>query len=284
MLQSGQPYSIVDYSGAVGSIYYSINDGITNPIVPLAPGCTPENAMTGAIGSNFAFPALKSDCFTLPLLAPGELERCDSSRRPVRDQFHSRRRQRNIFRQSWQKLADISIVKQTKITERFICEYSFDVFNLTNIPASTSRSTTLIRTWLSTNFPSPDPRRTHDHALASGCVTGATMFVRPHGLGRLRKDDRQRAGNSDVAQVAVLVSVLATRDGDPLPPSLPLPLFFMVAVQQAGFIARGMRFRALEGHGLRLNRRRRERSPSSRRSEELCLLHAAREMGTATSR
>ena len=35
VIQSGQPYSVVDYSGAVGSIFYGVNDGITNPIVPL---------------------------------------------------------------------------------------------------------------------------------------------------------------------------------------------------------------------------------------------------------
>ena len=42
VLQSGQPYSVIDFSGAVGSIYYSTADGITNPIVPLANGCTAE--------------------------------------------------------------------------------------------------------------------------------------------------------------------------------------------------------------------------------------------------
>src|SRR3984885_10847234 len=50
VLQSGQPYSIIDYTGAVGSIYYSVFDGITNPGVPLAPGCTAKNALTGASG------------------------------------------------------------------------------------------------------------------------------------------------------------------------------------------------------------------------------------------
>ena len=35
VLQSGQPFSVVDFSGAVGSLYYSVYDGITNPIVPL---------------------------------------------------------------------------------------------------------------------------------------------------------------------------------------------------------------------------------------------------------
>ena len=40
--------------------------------------------------------------------------------------------QRNIFRQPWQRRADISIVKTTQITERVTLRYTFDVFNLTN--------------------------------------------------------------------------------------------------------------------------------------------------------
>ena len=62
ILQSGQPYSMVDYSGAVGSVFYSISDGITNPIVPLElAGCTPQNALTGANGATPGQPALKAD-------------------------------------------------------------------------------------------------------------------------------------------------------------------------------------------------------------------------------
>ena len=77
ILQSGQPYSIIDYTGAVGSIFGSTNNGITNPIVPLAPGCTPKNALTGLVGAygtaQNAQYALKANCFTLPLLQPGDL-------------------------------------------------------------------------------------------------------------------------------------------------------------------------------------------------------------------
>src|SRR5208283_3238873 len=40
--------------------------------------------------------------------------------------------ERNDFRQAWQKRADISIVKDLKITERFTLKYTLDVFNLTN--------------------------------------------------------------------------------------------------------------------------------------------------------
>jgi hypothetical protein len=43
--------------------------------------------------------------------------------------------QRNIFRQPWQKRADISLVKLTQVTERVTLKYSFDVYNLTNRPS-----------------------------------------------------------------------------------------------------------------------------------------------------
>jgi hypothetical protein len=127
--QSGQPYSIVDYTGAVGSIFYSVYDGITNPIVPLAPGCTPKNAVTGSSGA-FGTPALKSSCFTLPLLQPGDL----GGAIPAGDLYETNftNGQRNIFRQSWQKDTDISFVKVTQFTERYSLKYSFDIFNLTN--------------------------------------------------------------------------------------------------------------------------------------------------------
>jgi hypothetical protein len=129
VVQSGQPYSIIDYTGAVGSIFYSVYDGITNPIVPLAPGCTPKNAVTGASGAS-STPALKSSCFTLPLLNPGDLGGAIPTNDPFETNFTSG--QRNIFRQAWQKRADISFVKVTQLTERYSLKYSVDIFNLTN--------------------------------------------------------------------------------------------------------------------------------------------------------
>jgi hypothetical protein len=130
VIQSGQPYSIIDYSGAVGSIYFGTSDGITNPVVPLAPGCTPKNALTGQVGAAPNTTALKAQCFTLPLLSPGDL----GGAIPAGDTFETdfTSGQRNIFRQSWQREADISLVKMTQFTERLSVRYSFDVFNLTN--------------------------------------------------------------------------------------------------------------------------------------------------------
>jgi hypothetical protein len=130
VLQSGQPYSVVDYSGAVGSIFYGVNDGITNPVVPLS-GCTPQQALTGASGATPGFPALKASCFGLPLLSPGALNGAIPGNDPYETNFIDHG-ERNIFRQAWQRRADISLSKTTQITERSSLRFTFDVFNLTN--------------------------------------------------------------------------------------------------------------------------------------------------------
>ncbi len=168
VIQSGQPYSIVDYSGAVGSIYYSTFDGITNPIVPLAPGCTPQNAKTGASGAftnGTGQPALKASCFTVPLLAPGDL----GGAIPAGDDFETNftSGQRNIFRQSYQKRSDASLVKDFSVTERYKFRYTFDVFNLTN----------------TTSFDIPGQIVTQNPGYTPAPTQGADLYAPPTGLG-----------------------------------------------------------------------------------------------------
>jgi hypothetical protein len=101
--------------------------------VPLAAGCTPKSAKTGASGafsdsSGNNIPALKSSCFTLPLIPAGTMGT------PGNDSYETAftAGQRNIFRQSAQKRTDISLVKELKVKERYALRYTFDVFNLTN--------------------------------------------------------------------------------------------------------------------------------------------------------
>ena len=130
VIQSGQPYSVVDYSGAVGSIFYGVNDGITNPIVPLV-SCSPKQALTGASGATPGFPALDASCFGLPLLSEGAFNGAIPSNDPYETNFIDHG-QRNIFRQSWQKRADISVSKVTQITERLTSKFTLDIFNVTN--------------------------------------------------------------------------------------------------------------------------------------------------------
>jgi len=133
VLQSGQPYSIIDFSGAIASIYYSTFDGITNPIVPLAKGCTAKSAMTGHSGAFYVSngeTALNPACFTLPLLPAGGLGGAIPTSDPYETGFTTG--QRNIFRQAFQKRADASLVKITNFNERYSLKYTFDVYNLTN--------------------------------------------------------------------------------------------------------------------------------------------------------
>ena len=136
-MQSGQPYSVIDFSGAVGSIFYGTSDGITNPIVPLSSSCTPKQARLNNSGA-YGPAALNPDCFTLPLLAPGASVNGLAGAIPSNDPYETNfvtSGQRNIFRQTWQKRMDLSIVKMTKLTERVSLRYSFDIFNLTNTPS-----------------------------------------------------------------------------------------------------------------------------------------------------
>jgi hypothetical protein len=132
VLQSGQPYSVIDFSGAVGSIYYGVSDGITNPIVPLDYSrCSPKSAKTGhsgAFGPNDL--ALNAGCFYVPVIPAGGLNGAVPTSDPYETNFTTG--QRNIFRQAFQKRADASLVKMTNFGERYSLKYTFDVFNLTN--------------------------------------------------------------------------------------------------------------------------------------------------------
>ena len=56
--ESGQPYSVYDYSGSVASLYYGTSNYIGNPIVPLAPGVTAKQA---AHRARIALRALRRD-------------------------------------------------------------------------------------------------------------------------------------------------------------------------------------------------------------------------------
>ena len=62
--ESGQPYSVYDFSGSVGSLFFGTSDYIGNPIVPLKPGVTPAQAkMQGTLGVNAANPVLNAADF-----------------------------------------------------------------------------------------------------------------------------------------------------------------------------------------------------------------------------
>ncbi len=77
--------------------------------------------------------ALNAACFTIPLLAPDALGAAIPSNDPYEANFTTG--QRNIFRQAWQRRMDVSLVKNTSLSERMNLKFSFDVFNITNTPS-----------------------------------------------------------------------------------------------------------------------------------------------------
>ncbi len=184
IFQSGQPFSVIDYSGAVGSLYYGVSDGITNPIVPLASGCTPKSAVTGNNGATPGLPALNAACFTIPLLAPGSLNGAIPTNDPYETGFTTG--QRNIFRQSWQKRMDVSIVKLTSLTERFKLKYSFDVFNVFNTPSFDVPIDDVTQNQYYDGFPVAGTTP----VLPTGCGTSSEssgFYNCPFGLGNVNK-------------------------------------------------------------------------------------------------
>jgi hypothetical protein len=131
ILESGQPYNLYDFSGTIGSLYYSYNDYLTNPVLPLAPGVTPRPALTGHSGSNLSLPAFNPSAFALPLIAAG------TNGVPLGDNTESGFASggRNIFRGDFQKRADLSFIKETIFHERYTLRLGMNVFNITNTPS-----------------------------------------------------------------------------------------------------------------------------------------------------
>jgi hypothetical protein len=129
--QSGQPYSVYDYSGSAASLYYSSEDEITNPIVPLAPGVTAKQAqLQGTTGVNAGKPVLNPAAFAPQFLTPGQ----DGV--PAGDTGESvfGTTGRNLFRGPFGVTVNTSLGKQFQLNERFRLRFAFDAFNLFNHP------------------------------------------------------------------------------------------------------------------------------------------------------
>lgn len=139
-LESGQPYSAYDFTGAVGSLFYSVNDFITNPILPLKPGVTPQSTQTTVNGA----PGLIATNFALPYAAPGGAQGVPPCG-PTADGFSNNycdsvetgygATGRNIFRGPFQSQVNLTLFKDIKFSERWQLRYQADFFNLLNTPS-----------------------------------------------------------------------------------------------------------------------------------------------------
>jgi len=134
--QSGQPYSVYDYSGSVGSLYFGTDVELINPIVPLAPGVTAKQAeLQGTTGVNAGKPVLNVNDFAPQFVAPGTngVPPCNASGCDIYESLFGSTG-RNIFRGPFQVRFDATLRKEFQIGERARLRLNFDAFNLFNHP------------------------------------------------------------------------------------------------------------------------------------------------------
>jgi Carboxypeptidase regulatory-like domain len=137
--QSGQPYSLYEFYGAVGSIKFGDFPTLMNPVLGIKNPRNPKSAYTGnkgdvrGPGGSF-IPAIDPSQVAINYIAPGDMGVPISTGSDPQDIYETdfAPPQRNIFRQSAQKQLNISLRKQFKLTERFNVQYEFNVFNVTN--------------------------------------------------------------------------------------------------------------------------------------------------------
>ncbi|WP_263354573.1 TonB-dependent receptor [Acidicapsa acidisoli] len=139
ILQSGEPYSLYEFYGAVASIYYGNFPNLLNPVLGIKNPGNPHAALTGHSGAGRSglnyIPTIDPSQLAINYLNPGQdgIPPCTSSE-PCDgyETDYAPGNQRNIFRQAAQKRADISLRKTFHIWENLSAQYEFNVFNLTN--------------------------------------------------------------------------------------------------------------------------------------------------------
>jgi hypothetical protein len=134
--QSGQPYSVYDYSGAAASLLYGTFDEVGNPIIPLAPGVSNSQAkLQGTLGVNPSNPVLNAADFVPQYLAPGQdgVPPCDATGCDIWNTLFGTTG-RNTFRGPFQVRFDVTLARQFAIGERFKLRFEADAFNLFNHP------------------------------------------------------------------------------------------------------------------------------------------------------
>ncbi len=138
--QSGQPYSLYEFYGASGSLYVGNYPNLMNPVLPIKNPANPKAALTGNKGSSRGvggdyIPTIDPTQIAINYLSPGEKGIPVSTGNDPQDIYETDfapSDQRNIFRQAFQKRADISFRKNFQVNDRIGVLYAFNVFNIFN--------------------------------------------------------------------------------------------------------------------------------------------------------
>jgi hypothetical protein len=139
IIQSGEPYSLYEFYGAVGSILFGDYPNLLNPVLGVKNPANPHSAYTGnkgdVRGSGGSYmPAIDPSQISINYLQPGTDGIPVSTGSDPQDIYETdfAPPQRNIFRQASQFQVNLSLRKQFKVNDRFSIQYEFNVFNITN--------------------------------------------------------------------------------------------------------------------------------------------------------
>jgi hypothetical protein len=144
VVQSGEPYSLYEFYGAVGSAYFGNFPTLMNPVLPIAnPKAAKTSGLTGNPGDfrgtgGEYIPTVNPDDIAINYIAPGNkgvptaAQGNEGDPVDIYETDFSPGNQRNIFRQAMQKRLDISFRKNFHVSNRVTIQYEFNIFNLFN--------------------------------------------------------------------------------------------------------------------------------------------------------
>ncbi len=144
IVQSGEPYSLYEFYGAVGSISFGDYPNLINPVLPIKdPKLAKSAALTGNPGdfrgpNGSYIPTIDPSEIAINYVTPGTngvpsaAQSGPTDPTDIYETNFAPVNQRNIFRQAMQKRLDISIHKTFHATERIALLYEFNVFNVFN--------------------------------------------------------------------------------------------------------------------------------------------------------
>ncbi|HEU5352352.1 MAG TPA: carboxypeptidase regulatory-like domain-containing protein [Terracidiphilus sp.] len=138
-LQSGEPWSLYEFYGAVGSINFGNFPNLMNPVLGIKDPQHPKTALTGnsgkfrAAGGDYV-PYIDPSQIAIHYVTPGTdgvpVATGDDPQDIYETSFNVG--QRNIFRQAAQKRLDLSVRKDVRITEKVNLQLELNIFNITN--------------------------------------------------------------------------------------------------------------------------------------------------------
>jgi hypothetical protein len=137
--QSGEPYSLYEFYGAVGSINFGDYPTLMNPVLGVKDPTSVKKSLTGNSGAfrgpgGSYIPTIDPTQIAINYLAPGEKGIPVSTGSDPQDIYETdfAPGQRNLFRQAAQKRLDLSLRKTFHATGKLTMQYEFNVFNVTN--------------------------------------------------------------------------------------------------------------------------------------------------------